>query len=81
MKNLTEYHKKNVKLIIALLVVWAIVSYGGALLARPLNSITFIGFPLGYWVSAQLSVVTFVILIFVYASKMNKLDVEFGVEE
>ncbi len=80
-EKLEAYHVENVRIITILLVIWAVVSYGGVLIAKPLSSISFLGFPLHYWVSAQLSVITFVVEIFVYASLMNKLDKKYGVEE
>ncbi len=80
-EKLEAYHRENVRLITILLVIWAVVSYGGVLLAKPLSGISFLGFPMHYWVSAQVSVITFVVEIFVYANLMNKLDKKYGVEE
>ncbi len=42
---------------------------------------TFIGFPLGYYVAAQGSIIVFVIEIALYAKLMNKKDAEFGLTE
>jgi len=36
---------------------------------------------MGYYMGAQGSLIVFVILIFVYAIKMNKADKDYGVEE
>ena len=37
------------------------------------------GFPLGYWLSSQFSITVFVILIFVYAIRMNRvIDPKYG---
>ncbi|HIQ31497.1 MAG TPA: DUF4212 domain-containing protein [Aquifex aeolicus] len=80
-EKLEAYHRENIRLIIILLVIWFLVSYGGVLIARPLSGSTIFGYPAHYWVSAQLSVITFVILIFVYAFVMNKIDQKYGVEE
>ncbi len=80
-EKLEAYHRENVRLITILLAIWFTVSYIGALLAKPLSKLTIFGFPMHYWVSAQLSVITFVVLIFVYAFTMNKLDQKYGVEE
>nr|CRH04852.1 Conserved membrane protein of unknown function. Putative solute:sodium symporter, small subunit [Candidatus Magnetococcus massalia] len=76
------YWAANVKLLLTLLSVWFVVSYGfGILLVEPLNSIMLGGYPLGFWFAQQGSIYTFVILIFIYVFKMNKLDREFGVSE
>ena len=80
-EKLEAYHRENVRLISILLIIWFLVSYVGALLAKPLSKFSIFGFPMHYWVSAQVSVITFVILIFVYAYVMNKLDQKYGVEE
>ncbi len=81
-KNLKEYWRRNLKLLLVLLVVWFIVSYGcGILFADTLNTIKIGGFPLGFWFAQQGAIYVFVILIFIYVYMMNKLDREFGVEE
>jgi len=80
-EKLEAYHRENVRLITILLTIWFVVSYVGALLAEPLSKLSIFGFPMHYWISAQLSVITFVVLIFVYAYVMNKLDQKYGVEE
>lgn len=81
-KDLREYWKKNVRLMIWLLAVWAFVSYVlGILLVVPLNSIKLGGFPLGFWFAQQGSIYVFVALIFVYCALMRKLDREYDVDE
>ena len=69
-------------LLTKVLVIWALVSYvAGILLAPQLNSISLGGYPLGFWFAQQGSIYSFVILIFVYVYRMNKLDKEFDVNE
>ncbi len=82
-EKLQAYHKANIAIITTLLIIWAIVSYGGALIAKALfaSKTTIFGFPAHYWISAQLSVITFVVEIFIYAWIMNNLDKKYGVEE
>lgn len=76
------YWKANLKLVTTLLVIWFAVSYGfGILLFEVLNTIKLGGTGLGFWFAQQGSIYTFLILIYVYVIKMNKLDKEFGVEE
>ena len=77
-----EYWKANLRLMGWLLVVWFAVSYGcGILFVDELNAISLGGFKLGFWFAQQGSIYVFVVLIFVYVKRMNKLDREFGVEE
>lgn len=76
------YWKANVRLILGCLAVWAMVSYGFAILLRPLLSgIQFGGADLGFWFAQQGSIMTFIAIIFFYAWRMNKLDKQYGVDE
>ncbi|MEZ4869622.1 MAG: DUF4212 domain-containing protein [Caldilineaceae bacterium] len=76
------YWKRNVRLIITLLIIWAAVSYGAAiLLAQPLFNIKIGSLPLSFWFAQQGSIIVFVILIFVYCWMMDRLDKEFDVQE
>ena len=80
--NAKAYWSANIKLIMGYLVVWFVVSYGcGILLVDVLNNIQFFGFKLGFWFAQQGSMYIFVILIFFYASRMNKLDKKHDVHE
>lgn len=77
-----EYWKRNLRLLVILLSVWFIVSFGfGILLVDPLDAIRIGGFKLGFWFAQQGSQYVFIILIFIYIYKMNKLDKEFDFDE
>jgi len=83
-EKMREYWRKNVRLVIILLAVWWVVSYGaGIFWADSLDSITIpgTGFKLGFWFAQQGSIYVFVALIFGYAWRMNKLDKEYDVHE
>ena len=54
---------------------------GPALLAEPLNAISIGGYQLGFWFAQQGSIYIFLVLIFFYVWRMNKLDREFDVHE
>jgi putative solute:sodium symporter small subunit len=82
--NSRAYWKANLRLLLILLFVWFIVSYGcGILLVDVLNRVRIpgTGFPLGFWFAQQGSIYVFVILIFVYAWRMNRIDADHGVAE
>jgi len=80
--NGQAYWKANLRLIIIMLVIWAVVSYGFGILLRPaLDAIPVGGTGLGFWFAQQGSIYVFLIQIFVYAKQMNKLDREFNVYE
>lgn len=77
-----EYWRRNLRLMLALLAVWFVVSFVlGILLVEPLNNVVILGFPLGLWFAQQGSIYTFVVLILVYALRMDRLDREFHVAE
>lgn len=77
-----EYWKRNLRLMAILLAIWFTVSFVfGILLVEQLNEIVIGGFPLGFWFAQQGSIYVFVVLILVYAKRMDRLDVEYGVDE
>lgn len=77
-----EYWRRNLKLIGILLAVWFTVSFlAGIVLARPLTDVYIGEVPVAFWMAQQGSIIVFVLIIFVYAWRMNKLDREFGVHE
>ena len=78
----TAYWKKNLQYVGTLLFIWFVVSYGcGILFADTLDQIRIGGFRLGFWFAQQGSIYVFVILIFVYAWLMNRLDRAHGMGE
>ncbi|MBD3626899.1 DUF4212 domain-containing protein [Cyclobacterium sp.] len=81
-QQMKKYWRKNIRTVLILLSIWFLVSFGfGILLAEPLNAIKIGGYKLGFWFAQQGSIFTFVVLIFVYVYKMNKLDEAFDVNE
>jgi putative solute:sodium symporter small subunit len=65
-----------------LLTIWALVSFGaGIVFVEPLNNVSFMGVPLGFWFAQQGSILTFLALIAIYVWRMDKLDKEFGITE
>lgn len=80
--NGRAYWKRNIRLISILLFIWALVSYGFAIFfAEGLSGVRIGALPAGFWWAQQGSMFVFVILIFVYAWRMDKLDREFDVHE
>jgi len=81
-KDLKGYWRTNVRYLVALLLVWFIVSYGAGIVFAPyLNTVQLGGFPLGFWFAQQGSIYVFVVLIFVYVYLMNRLDRKYDVDE
>ncbi len=82
--QLTERHKQywniNLKVTAILLALWFVSTFVMGWYARELNEISFIG-PLGFYMSAQGSLIIYVAIIWYYARYMNSLDKEYGVQE
>ena len=80
-EQLENYWRENRNLKLIVLFIWALVSYGAALISGWLNKIVIFGFPLGYYMGAQGSLIVFLLLIIFYAKKMDQIDKKYGVEE
>jgi putative solute:sodium symporter small subunit len=76
-----EYWRKNLTITAILLSVWFVVTFVEGWFARDLNNVTFLGFPLGFYMSAQGSLIVYVVIIGIYAWYMNKLDRQYDVHE
>ena len=80
----SQYWRRNIRLLLGLLAVWATVSFGcGILLHHYLDNYTMPGteYPLGFWFAQQGSILAFIAIVFYYAHAMGKLDREFDLEE
>ncbi|ASP39281.1 hypothetical protein CHH28_11600 [Bacterioplanes sanyensis] len=78
----SAYWRKNINLMLTLLAIWALVSYGFGILLRPaLDAIPIGGVGLGFWFAQNGSIYVFLALVFFYAKKMRQLDREFGVDD
>ena len=76
------YWKANLKLVAMCLLIWFTVSYGFSILfVHSLNEFRLFGFKLGFWFAQQGSIYVYLLLIFFYAWRMNKLDQQFHVHE
>jgi len=76
-----EYWRRNMKMTAILLAIWFVVTYVVGFYARELNELVIFGFPFGFYMGAQGSLIIYVIMIFFYAIRMNKLDKEYDVAE
>lgn len=76
-----SYWRKNLSLTLGLLAVWFVVAYLlGIIFSGTLNGARLGQAPLGFWVAQQGSIYVFIILIAVYAYRMNALDRATGVD-
>ena len=75
------YWRANLRIMALLIGVWLVASFGlGIVLVEPLNRFRLGGFPLGFWFAQQGSIYVFVILIWIYARRMDQLDRRHGVD-
>jgi putative solute:sodium symporter small subunit len=77
----TEHWRKSRALMWICLAIWFFFSFVIHLFAPSLNQIHIIGFPLGFYMAAQGSLIVFVVVIFWFASRQNKIDEEYDVHE
>lgn len=75
-----EYWRKNLRLTAILMVIWFVVTFVIGYYAREL-SFSFFGWPFSFYMGAQGSLIIYMLIIWYYASYMNRLDREFGVDE
>ena len=76
-----EYWHKNLVITGILLGIWFIATFVVIYYARELNQYLFLGFPLGFYMAAQGSLIIYVVLIWYYAHYMNRLDEAYHVAE
>ena len=78
----SAYWRANLRLMLGLLTIWFAVSFlAGIVFVDFLNQFRFFGFKLGFWFSQQGAIYFFVVLIFIYVWRMNRLDRQYGVDE
>ena len=80
--QINAYWKENVRIVLSLLSVWFLVSFGMSILfVDYLDNFRFFGFKLGFWMAQQGAIYFFLVIIFVYVYKMKKLDRKYDVDE
>jgi putative solute:sodium symporter small subunit len=79
--SMQAYWSKNLRITAVLLAIWFVVTFVASFFARELNEITILGFPLGFYMGAQGSLVIYCLIIAFYAGYMNRLDRTYGVHE
>jgi putative solute:sodium symporter small subunit len=65
---------RHLRLKACLLLVWALVSFGGTYFARDLQSLIVGSWPVGYWIAAQGAVLIFIAIVVAYAWAMNRFE-------
>lgn len=79
--QMQRYWTKTSTLMWTIFALWIVFSFVLPLFAVQLNTVRFLGFPLGFYMAAQGSLLAFVVLCVWNAIAQNKIDEEFGVQE
>jgi len=75
------YWNKTKNLMFVMMALWLFFGFIVHMFVGSLNNIIIFGFPLGYYMAAQGSLIAFVIMLFVFARRQNAIDEEHGVAE
>jgi putative solute:sodium symporter small subunit len=76
------YWRENIRLLIKLLIVWFVVSFGfGIILVEPLNQYQWFGMKLGFWFAQQGAIYVFIVLIFTYVVRIKKIAQRYGIDD
>ena len=81
--NTDAHWKKTTNLMLIHLGIWFFFGYIIHMFVVPLNKIVIpvLGFPLGFYMAAQGSLIVFVVMLFVFAKQQDRIDREHGVAE
>jgi putative solute:sodium symporter small subunit len=77
-----EVHwQRTTRLMLTHLGIWFFFGYVIHFFVHALNKVTILGFPLGFYMAAQGSLIAFVVMLFVFAKQQDRIDREHGVAE
>jgi len=79
--NEEAHWEKTQRLMFIYLGLWFFFGYVIHMFVNVLNKIVIFGFPLGFYMAAQGSLIAFVVMLFVFAKQQDRIDREFGVAE
>jgi putative solute:sodium symporter small subunit len=81
--NEEAHWKRTSNLMFKHLAAWVFFGYIVHMFVVPLNAIKIpiLGFPLGFYMAAQGSLIAFVVMLFMFAKQQDRIDREHGVAE
>lgn len=80
--NERAYWRANIRLLVTLMSIWFLVSFGAGILFRSfLDQFSLGGYPLGFWFAQQGSIYIFIALIVIYVRQMRKIEKRFGLDD
>ena len=79
--NAERHWSRTSTLMWIMMALWIFFSYGVHWFVNDLNTIKVMGFPLGFYMAAQGSLIAFVVMLFIFARRQEAIDREEGVAE
>ena len=76
-----EHWRRTKSLMIVHLIIWLVFAYLLHWFAPHLNGMSILGFPLGFYMAAQGSLIVFVVQLFISVRQQDRIDVECGMAE
>lgn len=76
-----EHWRRTKSLMIVHLIIWFVFAYLLHWFAPQLNGMSILGFPLGFYMAAQGSLIVFVVQLFIFVRQQDRIDVECGMAE
>ncbi|MGE0766966.1 MAG: DUF4212 domain-containing protein [Hyphomicrobiaceae bacterium] len=76
-----RYWSRTRGLMWTMFVLWLLFSFVVHFFVESLNTITFFGFPLGFYMAAQGSLIAFVVMLFAFAARQDAIDRDEGQAE
>jgi len=79
--NFDRYWQRTSSLMIKMIALWFVFGLGVHFFAPQLNGIKILGFPLGFYMAAQGSLIAFVVMLFWFGKAQDQIDRDEGVAE
>lgn len=79
--NADRYWGRTSTLMWIMFALWVFFSFVIHFFVESLNNFKVLGFPLGFYMAAQGSLIAFVIMLFVFSSRQEAIDRQEGVAE
>ena len=76
-----EHWRRTRNLMVVHLVIWFVFSFVVHWFAPELNKVSFMSFPLGFYMAGQGALIVFVVQLFVFVWQQDRVDREFGMAE
>ena len=79
--NVQAHWAETSRLTYVMLGIWAFFAFFIHMAAGTLNGVKFLGFPVGFYMAAQGSLIVFVVQLFWFAKAQDKIDRKYGMAE